>query len=148
MTKREKILGISGVILVAAAFGGRAAILRATRVEGPEPLSWFVGHYAEPTSKGPRVIIGHDGEYWRVKNAIRVDVRQGIPHTRDQDGIPIRDLVGYIDAEAVKTGAEYVVISASREEKIGGVVAVIDECRKTRVRAVILNEYLDAFAAK
>ncbi len=147
MTKREKILGISGVILVAAAFGGRSALLRSTRVEWPESPSWFAG-YSEPPSKGPRVIIGHDSQYWRLKNVVRVDVRQGIPHTRDQDGIPIRDLVSYIDAEAARTGAEYVVVSASHEEKIGGVVAVIDECRKTRMRAVILNEYLDAYAAK
>lgn len=147
MTKREKILGISGVILVAAAFGGRSALLRATRVEWPESPSWFAG-YAEPASKGPKVIIGHDSQYWRLKNVIRVDVRQGIPHTRDHDSMPITDLISYIDAEAAKTGAEYVVVSASREEKIGGVVAVIDECRKTRVRAVVLNEYLDAFAAK
>ncbi len=147
MTKREKILGVSGVILIAAAFGGRSVLLRSTRVEWPESPRWFAG-YAEPQSKGPKVIIGHDSEYWRLKNVVRVDVRQGIPHTRDQDGIPIRDLVSYVDAEAARTGAEYVVISASHEEKIGGVVAVIDECRKTRVRAVILNEYLDAYAAK
>lgn len=147
MTKRETVMAISGVALLAVAFVGRFALLRATRVEWPESPSWFAG-YAEPASKGPKVIIGHDSQYWRLKNVIRVDVRQGIPHTRDQSGIPIRDLVSYIDAEAAKTGAEYVVVSASREEKLGSVVAVIDECRKARVRAVVLNEYLDAFAAK
>jgi hypothetical protein len=147
MTKRETIFAISGLVLLVAAFAGRSALLRATRVEQPGPPSWIAG-YAEPSSKGPRVIMGEDSQYWRLKNVVRVDVRQGLPHTRDRGGVPIRDLVSYIDAEAGRTGAEYVVISASREEKIGGVVAVIDECRKTRVRAVILNEYLDAFAAK
>lgn len=147
MTKREKILGISGVILVVAALGGRSALLRSTRVEWPEPPTWVAG-FAETPSSGPRVIIGHDSHLWRLKNVVRVDVRQGIPHTRDHGGIPIRDLVGYIDAEVARTGAEYVVISASEVEKMGGVVAVIDECRRTRVRAVILNEYFDAVAAK
>lgn len=147
VTKREKIFAVAGVLIIAAAFAGRTALLRATHIEWPESPSWFAG-YAEQPSKDPRVIIGHDSQYWRLKNVIRVDVRQGLPHTRNQDGIPIRDLISYIDAEVARTGAEYVVVSASREEKIGGVVAVIDECRKTRVSVVILNEYLDEFAAK
>ena len=147
MTKREKILGISGVLFLAAAFAGRSALLRSAQVEWPQSPSWFAS-YAEPARKGPKVMLGHDSQYWRLRNVIRVDVRQGIPHTRDQDGIPIRDLVSYIDAEATKTGAEYVVVSASKDERIGGVVAIIDECRKTRVRAVILNEHSNAFAAK
>src|SRR4051812_47889876 len=119
MTKRETIFAISGVVLLVAAFAGRSALLRATQVEWPESPSWFAGH-AEPASKGPRVIIGHDSQFWRLRNVVRVDVRQGLPHTRDQDGVPIKDLVSYIDVEAARTGAEYVVISASREEKIGG----------------------------
>ncbi len=147
MTKREKIFAVSGAIILTAAFGGRAALLHVTRVEWPESPSWFAG-YADTPSKSPKVIIGHDSQYWTVKSAIRIDVRRGIPHTRDKDGAPIVDLVSYIDAEVARTGADYVVVSASREEKIGGVIAVIDECRKARVKAVIINEYLDAYAAK
>ena len=94
------------------------------------------------------VILGHDSQHWRMKNTIRVDVRQGIPHTRNGDGIPIMDLVSYINAEAARAGVDSVVVSASREEKVGGVVTVIDECRKTRVKVIVLNEYLDALTNK
>ncbi|MDP2137077.1 MAG: hypothetical protein Q8J74_04415 [Candidatus Didemnitutus sp.] len=147
MTKRAKIFAVSGILILAVAFAGRAALLRATLVEWPESPTWFA-RYAEASSAGPRVILGHDSEYWRVKRTIRVDVRQGIPHTRSADGMPIRDLVSYINAEIARTGVDSVVVSASREERIGGVVAVIDECRKSRVRVVVLNQYLDAFASK
>ena len=146
MTKREKVLAVSGVALLAIAFAGRTALLRATQVEWPEPMSWFAGY--SDTSRGPKVILGYDGDYWRVKNAIRVDVRRGVPHMRDVDGTPIRDLTAYINAEVAKTGAEWVVVSTSRDEKIGGVIAVLDDCRKARVKAIVLNEYLDAVASK
>ena len=147
MDKREKIFAVSGTLVLAVAFAGRAVLLHATRVEWPESPTWFAG-FTESNSTSPRVILGHDSEYWRMRNTIRVDVRQGIPHTRTGDGVPIRDLVRYINTEIARTGVDSVVVSASREEKIGGVVAVIDECRKSRVRVVVLNEYLDTFASK
>lgn len=146
MKKREKVLAISGVVILAFAFAGRTALLRATRVEWPEPVSWFAG-YAD-TSRGPKVILGYDGDYWRVKNAIRIDVRGGVPHMRDVDGTPIKDLTAYVDAEAARTGSEWVVVTASRKEKLGSVVAVLDDCQKARVKAIVLNQYLDAFASR
>jgi ABC-type sugar transport system substrate-binding protein len=146
MTKREKVLAISGVVLLAFTFAGHTALLRATRVEWPEPVSRFAGEAR--SSQEPRVILGNDSGYWRVKNAIRIDVLRGVPHMRDVDGTPITDLTAYVDAEAAKIGAEWVVISASKEEKIGGVIAVIDDCRKARVKGIVLNAYWHPFASK
>lgn len=94
------------------------------------------------------MVVGYDGPYWHLKNVVRVDVRDGIPHTRDRDGIPLTDIVSYINAETTRTGSEFVVVSAAPGEKMGAVVAVIDECRKSRVKAVVLNESLDAISAK
>jgi hypothetical protein len=147
MTKRETILVISCAIVVAVAFIGRTVFLRATRFGRRESPSWPSG-VAEASSRGPNVILWEDSIYSRVKNAVRVDVWGGIPHGREAGGGPITDLVSYIDAAVSQTGAEYVVVSVSRTEKIGDVVAVIDECRKTRVKTVVLNWYMDEFAEK
>ncbi|MEO6996342.1 MAG: hypothetical protein ABI273_22245 [Lacunisphaera sp.] len=109
-------------------------------------MTWFAGY--SDASRGPTVILGYDGDNWHVRNAIRIDVRGGVPHMRDVDGTPITDLTAYLNAEAAKTGAEWIVVSASRKERIGGVIAILDDCRKAHVKAIVLNQYMDAFASK
>lgn len=147
VTKREKLFIAGGAIILAGAFAGRTALLRSLQ-NIPVPSRSWLSSYADPQSKDPRVIIGYDGPYWRLKNVVRVDVRNGVPHTRDRDGIPLSDIVSYVNAEASRIGSEFVVVSASPEEKMGAVVAVIDECRKARVKAVVLNESMDAISTK
>jgi hypothetical protein len=147
MTKREKILVISGTVVVAIVFVGRTVLLRATRFGQLESPSWS-SRVAEPSSSGPNVILWDDSIYSRVKNAVRVDVWGGIPHGREAGSVPIKDLVSYIDAAVSQTGAEYVVVSVSSTEKIGDVVTVIDDCRKTHVKTVVLNWDTDTFAVK
>ncbi|HVU17581.1 MAG TPA: hypothetical protein VHD32_11685 [Candidatus Didemnitutus sp.] len=146
MTKREIVFAISGAIIVAAGFAGRTALLRMAQDERRAPVSWFPDY--GDTSGRPPVVFGFDGDYWRVRKAIRIDVRHGVPHMRDVDGTPIADLSSYIDAEKKVTGAEWIVVTASREEKIGDVIAVIDVCRKSSVKGIVLNGYLDAFARR
>lgn len=147
MTRREKLFVIAGAVILASAFAGRTVLLRSLQQDSQRSHSWR-SSYAELQSKDPRVVVGYDGPYWHLKNVVRVDVRDGIPHTRDHDGIPLTDIVSYINAETTRTGSEFVVVSAAPGEKMGAVVAVIDECRKSRVKAVVLNESLDAISAK
>ena len=103
----------------------------------------------ESDSSGePQVIFGGYNGTLRLNDAIRIDVRGGVPHLRAGVGAPIADLQSYLDAEVKSTKANCIVVTASREEKIGDVVAVIDVCRKARVRGIIINPFLDELARR
>lgn len=119
MTKRLKILIALGIVSVAAAAFVLSAIVRRARPDFPPP--YVYSGPSNPEEKGPRVVLWFDTPYYPVKNAIRIDVRGGLPHTR-ADETPIRDLSSYVNSEISRTGSEWLVVTASSEEKIGDVL--------------------------
>ena len=136
MTKRVKILLFSG--LAALLSGGVVCVLVVLRsqIDFPERRSFAWPQY--PEEKGPTVLLGYDGPYARVAEAIRIDVRRGVPHTRI-DEAPIEDVARYVTSQLEKKEEALVVVTAKTDEKFGDVVRVVDACRKTRVHGIVLN---------
>jgi len=145
MTKRVTVLAIAGISLLAA-YVGRSVLLRGMRVEVQAHKDSDVSD--SDSSGEPQVIFGGYNGTLRLEDAIRIDVRGGVPHMRAGVETPIADLQSFLEAEVKSTKANCIVVTASREEKIGDVVAGIDVCRKARVRGVILNPFLDEFARR
>jgi len=149
MTKRATILAIAGAALIALGYFVRDAVLRATRVDYPGSDRGSVGaDGGYKLTGGPQVVLGYDGPEGRVGSAVRVDVLNGVPHTRGKDRRPIEDVTAYVNEELSKTGATWVVVTASRDESYGGVVSVIDACKRTRAHAIVLNENVDGDAVR
>jgi hypothetical protein len=138
MKKRVVILIASGAFLLGVAALVLSAIVRHAQ---PEFTSIYSSDWrGYPEEKGPKVLLGYDGPYWRVADAIRIDVRRGVPHTR-VDEAPIEDVARYVTAQLQKKDDAWVVVTASRDEKLGDIVRVLDACRTTRVHGIVLNQF-------
>jgi len=136
MRKRIIILVTSGAVLLGVAALVLSVVVSRARPEFPAPHSY--SWPGVPEQKGPRVQIGYDGPSYRVANAIRIDVRRGVPYTREEED-PIRDVARYVTEQLDRKGSQWVVVSASNEEKLGDVLKVIDACRTTRVHGIVVN---------
>ena len=91
------------------------------------------------TGSDRRFCFGYDGPYERIADAIRIDVRRGVPHTR-VDEAPIEDVARYVTAQLERKEDAWVVVTASTDEKFGDIVRVVDACRSTRARGIVLNQ--------
>jgi hypothetical protein len=138
MKKRVIVLIASGAALLGVTAVVLSAIIRRAQPDFSPIYSSDGRSY--PEEKGPRVLLGYDGPYWKVAEAIRIDVRRGIPHTR-VDEAPIENVASYVAAQLEKNASAWIVITASTDEKLGDVIRVIDACRTTRVRGIVLNQF-------
>ena len=137
MTKRMRVLLTSGAAILALSAVVCVVAVRHSRIEVPEARS-----YVWPEGLGekePLVQLGYDGPYWHVADAIRIHVSDGVPHT--SAGEPIPDVTLFVNAELEKNPHAWVVVSASMNEKFGSVMQVIDTCRRSRARGVVLNQF-------
>jgi hypothetical protein len=108
------------------------------RAEVRYPPSYSRVDAGSTEGTGPSVLLGYDGPHHRIAEAIRVDVRRGVAHSR-ADEAPIEDVARYVTGQIEKEGRKWVVITASSDEKFGDLLRVIDACRTTRARGIVLN---------
>lgn len=137
MKKRVAFLIFFGAFLLGVAALVFSHIVRRAQPEFASIKSSDGRDY--PESKGPKVLLGYDGPDWRIADAIRIDVRRGVPHTR-VDGAAIEDVARYVTAQLQRKDDSWVVVTATTDEKFGDIVRVVDACRTTRVRGIILNQ--------
>jgi hypothetical protein len=138
MNRRVKVLIAAGAVLLGVAAVVFSAIVRRASPEISPRHSY--SERSQPEQKGPIVLLGYDGPYGRVVDAIHIDVRRGIPHTRSEE-TPIEDVSRYVTAQLDGKASVWVVVTASNEEKFGDVIKVIDACRTTRVHGIVLNQF-------
>ena len=136
MTKRVKVLVISGSAALAVIAVACIWFVRGAEFRYPPPYSRVDAGYTERA--GPSVLLGYDGPHQRIAEAIRVDVRRGVAHSR-ADEAPIEDVARYVTGQIENEGRKWVVITASPDEKFGDLLRVIDACRTTRARGIVLN---------
>src|SRR5690242_5368537 len=80
MKKRVVILIASEAFLLGIAALVFSGIVRRAQTEVTSDDS--SGWRGYPDGKRPKVLLGYDGPYERIADAIRIDVRRGVPHTR------------------------------------------------------------------
>lgn len=98
----------------------------------------------DSSGKGPKVVLGSDGDWSRVGPVIHIDVRDGIAWSRI-DGHTVENVVSYVSAEMRRTDAHIIVVSAGHREKFGDIAAVVDACRRTSASTVVLNQHTSDF---
>ena len=77
---------------------------------------------------------------WRAKKAARITLTGGEAFSGDTH-IPRERLREFLD-QRVSTGEiDYVVIFPVKGAKFGEILPALDECRKSRVQIVLLNQY-------
>jgi hypothetical protein len=138
-------LVVFGCGLVAAAGVALYSVKRSGDSSSVDDVPPIRDHVSD--TRKPPVVYWFDSALYRVADAVRIDVRHGVAHSRSEDA-PIADVVAYVNAELDRRRVSSVVVTSGPEEKIGDVVRVIDECRKSRAKTVIMNEYLGEFWKK
>ena len=103
------------------------ATLSTERANGLAPLQLW---YEAPP--------GHKG-YWRAKRAARFSLVHGEAFVGDVL-IPKGEIKAYLDTRVQSGEIDFVVVFPSDQTRWGEIFPVIDECRKSRVRIVLLNQ--------
>jgi hypothetical protein len=76
---------------------------------------------------------------WRAKRSARFLLLLGQAYIGDVL-LPREKIKAYLDAKVQSGEIDYVVVFPSQETKWNEIFPVIDECRKSRVRIVLLNQ--------
>lgn len=79
-------------------------------------------------------------DYWRAKKSARLLLVRGEAFV-DDVYLPKENVTGYLDARVERGEIEYVIVFPARDTKWGEIFPVLDECRKSRVRVVLLNQF-------
>jgi hypothetical protein len=138
MTERSITLGVVGVVILALAFFARSILLDRTAIEWPQSPTWVTRY--EKDDGGAPVRVWFDFPWHRLAKTVRVDVRDGVPRRRDGNRDIILELDSFLKAELAQTQSEWILVTASFDERIEPVIAVIDQCRKHPVKAVLINQ--------
>jgi hypothetical protein len=77
---------------------------------------------------------------WRAARATRIRVLQGQAFVGDTH-LPKDEIRGFLDLKVASGEIDHVVVFPSRGAKWGEIVSIVDECRKSRVKIVLLNEH-------
>ena len=128
----------AGIIVGVAACGGYILAKRTPTRALADGIRGIIPLDDENESKKPKVIFFFDSQAYHMANVTRIDVIGGFPRERNSDTI-ILDVVSFVNKEIDRTGNDRIVLTSSHEEKIGDVVRVLDECRKSRAHAIVLN---------
>jgi hypothetical protein len=138
MKSRIRKLTFAGVAIIAVAAIACVALVRWTAVgyDAHRVFSWP----SEPEARQPVVMLGYDGPYWHVADAIRIDVKGGVPHRRSDGGV-IDDVQAYVNSALLQNPRSWVVVSAAVDERFGGIVQVVDACRATHAKGIVVNQF-------
>jgi hypothetical protein len=118
-----------GWLLAPSKPGERIIYLYANSAEqqnGLAPLQFWRGTPPEHEARGPE------------KRAVRLLLIRGQAFIGDVL-LPREEIKDYLDARVKSGEIEYVVVLPAKDTKWGDIFPVIDECRKSRVRLVLLN---------
>ncbi len=110
-------------------YGGYFATASSTEHQNglaPVQLSWE----APPDEKG----------YWRTKKSARLLLVQGQAFVGDVL-LPREKITAYLNARVQSGEIDYVIIFPVKDTKWGDIFPVLDECRKSRVQIVLLNQF-------
>jgi hypothetical protein len=141
MKSITKIWYAFGFVLLAFTAGFRFYF--AERIERPDfcrPIwSAIRERNMERDGGGIPVVMWSDWNGRKLQDSIRIDVIDGEARARD-GGSQIGDVESYVNVRVKGPGQRFVIITATDRETIGSVIHILDQCRKTRATAVILNE--------
>lgn len=127
------------VALVSAVLTGGAVYTYFHTTAKPGSEAELVAEFSKRTKDGGvPVVLWWDSPEWAVKDALRLDVRDGLVADGEKV-IPLAELAAYVDAAVAKRHVRYVVVNTSIAGKFGDVVGVVDRCRKCRIEGVMLN---------
>jgi hypothetical protein len=141
MGSRVKIVTTLGVCLIAIAAIFRFGVIRLISQPDYRSPSSFWTHSArneEADTRGVPVIAWYDSSAHKLKDAIRIDVVDGVALTRE-DRVQVGDIESYVNARTIDAKQNFVVVTVGEGEKLGDVVRVVDECRRTRATEVVVN---------
>jgi hypothetical protein len=141
MGRRVRILSLLGVCLIAIAAIFRFGVV--SRISQPDYRSpssfWTHSARDEGTdTRGIPVIAWYDSSAHKLKDAIRIDIVDGVALARE-DRLPVGDILSYVNARTIGTKQNFVVVTVGEGERLGDVVRVVDECRRTRAAEVVVN---------
>ncbi|WP_221029977.1 hypothetical protein [Actomonas aquatica] len=77
--------------------------------------------------------------YWRVREAERFTLLNGEAFVGDEH-LPRERITDYLNEKVRRAEIEYVVVFPAKGSKWGDLFPVLDECRKSEVRIVLLNQ--------
>ncbi len=77
---------------------------------------------------------------WRAKKAARISLMGGEVFIGDSH-IPRGKIRTFLDEQVARGEIDYVVIFSERGARWGDILPALDECRKSRVQIVLLNQY-------
>ncbi|MCX6955206.1 MAG: hypothetical protein NTV51_23885 [Verrucomicrobia bacterium] len=136
----KRIIRLTGVLVTVL---GSYLVLAHYEVDEPDfPLSSGAPGYDSGLS---RVCIWWEAppyvkDNWRLKKAVRFEVVNGEAFMGDQ-WIPHDKIREFLDQRVLSKEIDYVVVFAKRGAVWKEVVQVVDECAKSSVHKVYLNQF-------
>jgi hypothetical protein len=77
---------------------------------------------------------------WRAKKAARLSILQGEAFASGSH-IPREEIRAFLDAKVASGEIDYVIVFPQKGARWGEIIAIVDECRRSHVRIVLLNQY-------
>jgi hypothetical protein len=77
---------------------------------------------------------------WRARKAVRLMLVHGEVFDGDHH-LPREKIRGFLDDLVSKGEIDYVILFPARDTRWGEIFPALDECRKSHVRIVLLNQY-------
>jgi hypothetical protein len=81
---------------------------------------------------------GQKKDYWKAIKAEKILVFQGLALVNDEV-LPTKTIKNYLNQKVLNHEISYVAIFTDNDTKIGELFPIIDECRKSDVKTVLLN---------
>jgi hypothetical protein len=153
MRRRIVIFATVGLALLPASYFGFIAVFEKLMIQEPWETAAYVGPnngeqgkdalvpvavYRLGPDKGKKIVEIHVGWGPHLEQALVIVVAHGQAFIGDEL-IPTDRITAALDAEN-KRGVNYVVISATRGTVIKDMIGVVDACRRSTMRAILLNE--------
>jgi hypothetical protein len=141
MKKRTIILAGCAFLLALGCLVGPRAFEKRSTPAWPESR----GYFSDDSESGLAPVQlwweapPGEKESWRAKKATRFTLVRGQAFVGDTL-IRKEKIREYLDARVQSHEIDYVVIFPEKDSKWGEIFPVLDECRKSRVRIVLLNE--------
>jgi hypothetical protein len=147
MTSREtKLIGY-GALLLLAVF-----CLRPILIDALSPEPWVEGYQEAYSGGGSAGGSGYapvslwweqplgERNHWRAGKAVRLVVRGGVAF-ESENPILLEKLTSFLNERIDRDQVKYVVVFPVAGTKWGELIPVIDQCRKSRVEIVLLNQF-------
>ena len=146
MNRRSYLILSIGAVLLLATHVALSHWVKGSLPHFPESSGYFSSSFASERSSGLAPVqvwwerpLEQKG-YRRAKKSARLLLVNGQVFVAD-DLLPRDKITAYLDARVRSGEIDYVVVFPVRNTKWGDIFPVLDECRKSRVRIVLLNQF-------